>query len=227
MSLSPNPQLTLSVGARSSPLSQAQVTEVLLELQKHHSHIDFFPDFMESDGDLDQTTSLRDLGKTDFFTRSLDYAQVAGRFRISIHSAKDLAEQLHPELTIIALTQGVDSRDALVLPEGETLDSLPVGAVIACSSERREEVVRSLRADLQFMDIRGSVDFRLAQLENGRIDGLVVAEAALLRLELPHLNRIMLPGKTTPLQGQLAIIARKDDEEMARLFTCLDTREAL
>ncbi len=214
----------ITVGARESKLSQVQVEEVLTELRQHHPHTEFLPMFMETTGDLDQKTSLRDLGKGDFFTREIDVAQAHGEFRISIHSAKDLPERIHPELEIVAITEGKDRSDSLVIPDGEEIETLPSGALIACSSERREEAVRELRPDLTFTDIRGSIPKRLEQLDMGRVDGVVVAEAALIRLGLTHLNRETLPGETTPLQGQLAIIARKGDTEMQHLFSCLDTR---
>ncbi len=214
----------ITVGGRSSKLSQVQIEEVLAELNKHHPAVGFIPYLMETTGDLDQETSLRDLGKTDFFTREVDVAQAHGEFRISIHSAKDLPEILHPELEILAITKGVSAADSLVIPEGETLDSLPSGALIATSSERREEAVKVLRADLQFVDIRGTIEKRLEQLDMGRVDGVVIAEAALIRLRLTHHNRITLPEETVELQGQLAIVGREGDEEMRHLFSCIDSR---
>jgi hydroxymethylbilane synthase len=223
MHLLPNKHY-ISVGARSSQLSQTQLQEVLAELQRHHPSIDFHPYLLETTGDLDQTTSLRNLGKTDFFTREIDIAQAHGEFRISVHSAKDLADLIHPNLEIISLTKGQDPSDSLVLPEGETLESLPSQALIATSSERRQQAVNALRADLTFADIRGSIPKRLEQLDMGRVDGIVIAEAALIRLNLLHLNRVTLPGETVKFQGQLAIVAKKGDNEMKQLFSPLDSR---
>jgi porphobilinogen deaminase len=68
--------------------------------------------------------------------------------------------------------------------------------------------------------VRGTIQQRLALLEQRVLDGLVVAEAALIRLHLQP-NRILLPGQTAPLQGRLAIVAREDDTEMQELFSCL------
>lgn len=222
MLLSPNSQM-ITVGARNSNLSQAQIKEVLEELKRYHPSVEFIPILMETSGDLDQQTSLRELGKSDFFTREIDATQANGEFRIAIHSAKDLPEQLRPELEILAITLGKDPSDSLVIPEGETIESLPRGALIATSSERREEAVKQLRDDFTFTDIRGSIPKRLEQLDFGRIDGVVVAEAALIRLGLTDLNRVTLPGETTEWQGQLAIVAKKWDEEMKHLFSCLDS----
>lgn len=217
-------KLQITVGARQSPLSIAQFHEALEELRTHHPDVDFVPISIATFGDKDLKTSLRTLGKSDFFTREIDQAQLKGECRISIHSAKDLAEPLPEGLELIALTAGVDSSDSLVLRKGETIHSLKPGAIIATSSKRREHAVRELRSDLRFCDLRGTIGVRLAKLDTGEADGVVVGEAAIIRLKLTHLNRVTLPGDTNPFQGQLAILARTGDTEMQELFRCLDSR---
>lgn len=212
------------VGARSSPLSQAQVKEVLLELQKYHPDISFSPKFVQSHGDKDLSTSLRMLDKTDFFTKEIDEMLLNDQCRIAIHSAKDLPEPLPKGLKIVALTLGLDPSDALVLRQGETLESLPSGAVIATSSVRREEAVRKLRGDLKFIDLRGTIEQRIGKLKAHEADGVVVAEAALIRLNLCYLNRMIIPGETVPNQGRLAILAREDDMDMEKLFSYIASR---
>ncbi len=218
-------EVLLKVGARSSPLSRVQVDEAQKLLRRHHTNIRFEAVYVETTGDQDKQTSLRGLDKTNFFTKELDELLLSEGCRVAVHSAKDLPEPILLGLEIVAITRGVDPADSLVLRHGETLETLRPGAVIATSSERREEVVRSLRPDLTFKDLRGNIGERLAQLESGAVDGVVLAEAALIRLQLTDRNRIRLPGPTAPLQGQLAILTRVDDTEMAELFRCLDTRE--
>lgn len=219
--------LTLTVGARDSPLSQAQVKEVLEEIRKHHPHITFQPLLVKTTGDHDRKTSLRTLDKTDFFTKDIDALLLNGKCRIAVHSAKDLPAPLPKGLRIAAVTQGVDCGDSLVLRSGETLESLPSGATIATSSARREDAVRSLRQDVRFIDLRGTIGERLAVLDAGVADCVVLAEAALIRLGLTHLNRIRLPGSTATGQGQLAVLVREGDAEMLVLFSCLDVRSTL
>lgn len=217
--------MNLSVGARSSPLSRAQVQEVFIALRQFYPHVSFDILFVETYGDKDLKTSLRNMGKTDFFTAEVDRLLLSGMCRIGIHSAKDLPDPLTAGLELIALTKGLDSADVLVLREGERIDTLAPGSVIATSSERREDSVRLLRSDVQFVDIRGTIEQRLEKISSGTVAGVVVAEAALIRLGLTHLNRVRLPGPTVPYQGQLAILARIKDREMQRLFACLDSRE--
>ncbi len=207
---------SISVGARSSELSRAQFEEVAAELALYHPHVKLEPFWVETTGDKDQTTSLRTLDKTDFFTREIDALQLAGKVRLSIHSAKDLPDPLPDGLSIAALTRGVDPSDVIVLREL----TLPYGAKIGTSAERRENNVKALRADLQCVDIRGNIQSRLALLDQGIVDGVVMAEAALIRLKLTHRRRIPLPGERAPLQGQLAVLALSGDEEMLELFKC-------
>lgn len=214
-------KMTIKTGARSSPLSKAQVKEVQEELSRFYPHVILEPVWAESPGDRDRSTSLKWLDQSDFFTRDLDEMLLAGKVRIAIHSAKDLPDPIPVGLSIIALTRGVDCRDSLVFRVGETLQTLKSGARIATSSLRREEVVRQLRSDLIFSDLRGHVGERLSRLEKGEADGVVVAEAALIRLKLTHLNRIHLPGETVPLQGRLAVLGRLDDAEIQEIFHVL------
>lgn len=213
----------LKVGARSSPLSQVQVKEVLAELQRFHPEVDFEVVSLKTKGDLDQLTSLRHLEKSNFFTKEIDDLLLSKEVRIAIHSAKDLPDPLPEGLKCIALTQGLDSSDSLVIQSHYSLETLPKGALIATSSERREEMVKALRPDFTFTDIRGTINERLGKLESGQVAGVVIAEAALIRLGLTELRRIKLPGETTLNQGRLAILALEEDQEMADLFDCLNS----
>jgi hydroxymethylbilane synthase len=211
----------IPAAARSSPLSKIQVQEILKELQIYHPEIDFEIHYVLTIGDRDRATSLRSLDRTDFFTREIDQLILNKQVRIGIHSAKDLPVPLPEGLAVVCLTQGLDPGDALVMREGLSIHTLPKGACIATSSVRREEAAKQLRPDLTFIDLRGTIAERLEKLEKGQADGVIVAEAALIRLGLTHLNRITLPGETVEGQGRLAVTALKDDREMQRVFACL------
>ena len=216
---------SIRVGARGSLLSRVQLDEVLQELQQHHPHVNFQPVFVETTGDKDLKTSLKTLEKSDFFTKEIDALQLSGGCRISIHSAKDLPDPLPQGLKLVALTRGVDPSDSLVFRQGDTLDALPLGAKVGTSSARREQNILDLRSDLVCIDVRGTIPIRLALLDQGVIDALVIAEAALIRLQLTHRTRIPLPGERAALQGQLAVLALEDDDEMEELFACIDVRK--
>jgi hydroxymethylbilane synthase len=217
-------ELSIHVGARSSKLSKIQVSEVFFTLFPFYPLISFSPIWVESSGDKDKKTSLRTLGKTDFFTKEIDEMLLQKKCRIAIHSAKDLPDPLPKGLQLIALTKGLDSSDCLVLRKNETLDTLAPKAKIGTSCIRREQMIKSLREDLECVDIRGTIEERLTKLNEKQIDGVVMAEAAIIRLCLLHLNRIPLKGETAPLQGQLAVLAREEDDEMKEIFSTIDAR---
>jgi len=158
--MKPSKKFSLKIGARSSLLSRAQVEEIRSQVP-----FELEPVWVETSGDLDQATSLRSFGKTDFFTRELDQLLLNGSIRAALHSAKDLPDPIPKGLCVAAMTKGLDPRDCLVFKE------LPEGAWIATSSERREAVVRALRPDFRFKDLRGTIQQRLEKLENGEADG--------------------------------------------------------
>ncbi|MCB1107335.1 MAG: hydroxymethylbilane synthase [Chlamydiia bacterium] len=212
--------MNLKVGARGSKLSRRQVEEVMGELK-----VDYDCLWVETTGDQDLVSPLGPMEKTDFFTREIDEMVLKGVCDIGVHSAKDLPEPLPKGLKMVALTQGVDQSDSLVMREGESFEGLRSGAVIGSSSRRRNHILKKLRPDLLCKEVRGPVDRRLEKLDAGEVDGLVVAEAALVRLGLTGRNRISLPGDTAPFQGQLAVVAREGDQKMEELFKPIDIRK--
>jgi len=208
----------LKVVARDSLLSQRQVEEVYLALKQHRPEILFDVTCMKTIGDLQRTVSLMGMDKTNFFTKELDEWILAGKADVAVHSAKDLPEPLPEGLAIYALTKGLDPSDSLVLQENKSVQTLPIGAKIGTSSQRRIETLRGLREDFIPVDIRGSILERLSLLEKGDLDGVIVAEAALMRLRLTHLHRILLSGDVPLMQGRLAIVGKKNNLFLQEIF---------
>ena len=213
----PKVEQTFRVGSRASALAKAQVHEVLEAIRYFDKKISFDPIWIETTGDADQKTLLKSLGKTDFFTKEIDERLLKGEIRISIHSAKDLPQEIPEGLSLIAITAGQDPRETLV-------GSLFPGARIGVSSERREKFLETFQMNLKPIQIRGTIEERLSLIEKGLIDALVVPEAALIRLKL-NPPRLYLNWPVTPLQGQLALLARQDDQEMKELFSASDVRK--
>lgn len=196
------------IAARSSPLSRAQVAEWIDLAIRHLPTLACEVLWVETRGDLDRTTSLRSIENSSFFTDTIDHMVIAKEVDLGIHSAKDLPLPLMPPLVLAAVTQSLDPRDSLVLRPNETLCH---GSCIATSSVRREAIVRDLFPSLalRFRDLRGTIHERLHLLETHDADGVVVAEAALIRLQL-NPPRLYLPGLTAPLQGCLAAVTHSD-----------------
>lgn len=214
--------LSISVGARGSTLSQKQLWEVWDELRAYYPQITFTPVWVSTTGDKDLATSLRFMENSNFFTKEIDERQLAGDFRLSIHSAKDVTDPLCKGLMTVCLTTGKDPADSLVVGE-----SFTGKGKIATSSLRREKAILEQFPEAEIVDIRGTIEQRLHQVESGLVEGLVVAECALIRLGLTHQTRIKLSGPVARFQGQLAVIAREGDEEMAELFSCIDSRKQI
>lgn len=208
--------LNIHVGTRSSALAVAQVREVLHEIRYFHPRVDFTLHCVITTGDKDRATSLRTLGKTNFFTKELDEGLLRGDFRLAVHAAKDLPEELPEGISIIAITAGKDPRDTLV-------GKIFPGARVGVSSARREEMVRALEPQIKAVDVRGTIEERLSLVDRGVIDALVVPEAALQRLQIDR-PRLFLEGTVADLQGRLAILAGAADLQMKELFAPLDAR---
>lgn len=208
----------IKVAARDSLLSQKQVEEVLLEIKKTFPQTVFEMLWMKTTGDLALEISLLGLEKTNFFTKELDECLLSAQCDIAIHSAKDLPDPLPEGLQIYALTKGVDPSDTLVLREHDMLHTLPQGAKIGTSSFRRMRALLDLRSDFIPVDIRGTIHRRLELLSDGYVDGIVMAEAALIRLGLTHLNRILLHGESAPLQGRLAVVGKTGHTALHKMF---------
>lgn len=203
----------ITLAARDSLLSKAQVEEVITFLSHNYPHLSFYSLFIKTQGDFDKKTSLRILEKTDFFTKEIDDLVLDKKCDAGIHSAKDLPEPLRRGLCIAIITPCLDPRDALVYK-----NNIPKEPLIGTSSFRRERNVQLLFPKARFVDIRGTIHERLSELDKQCLDGIVIAEAALIRLKLTSLSRIYLPGDTTPLQGSLAIVIREDNDQMKELF---------
>lgn len=212
--------MQIVIGARTSRLAKVQVSEVLLELKQFFPQVTFVEKFVKTKGDKDLKTPLTDLNKTDFFTYEIDQMVLNQECDVGIHSAKDLPEPLHKDLEIAAITKGVCSKDCLVFREGESLSTLPKKPVIGSCSLRRRDVIKRLVKDCVFKDIRGDILQRLELLENRVVDGLVMAHAAIVRLNL-NCHKMFLEGETAPLQGQLAVVCRKNDMKMKQIFECV------
>lgn len=215
----------ITVGARASKLSIKQVEEVVHAMQYYDPDLRFSICCTQTIGDKDLKTSLRSLEKTNFFTYEVDQLVIEKKCQIAIHSAKDLPDPLPQELEIIAITQCLNAQDVLVIPFGKTERDLEHKPVIATSSINREKNILKQFPTAKVVDLRGTIGQRIDQVLQSKVDGVVIAKVALMRLNLMHLNMIDLIGETTPLQGSLAIVARRDNLEMKELFKVIDTRQ--
>ncbi len=214
----------LNIASRDSRLAVAQVNEILDMLKQKGIEINYQHILYKTAGDKNKTTSLTENIADDFFTDAIDQALLKKEVDAAIHSAKDLPEKLHPDLEIIALTPCLDDTDALVGPV--PFKQLPSKAKIGTSSFLRQESLKILRPDVHLISIRGTIEERLKLFESGKVDAIIVAACALKRLKLNHLIRDVMPWEGTPLQGQLAVVCRRGDYNVQKIFEVLDIRKS-
>ena len=211
----------LKIVTRSSNLAIKQVEEVMVLLP----NVTYGILKIQSYGDKHKEISLFTNTPTDFFTRELDEAILSGEGDIAIHSAKDLPYPLPAGLDVIALTDSSDQTDCLISNDNKKLNELVSHARVGTSSEQRKEQLLSIRPDLSVVSIRGSIDERIELVRNKQIDALIAATCAIKRLGLSELITEILPFKTNPLQGQLSIIAKKENFFLRNLFSPIDCRK--
>lgn len=205
----------IRVIARGSRLSRLQVEEVF----KNFPELAYEIKYLESYGDKNQQISLLNgEAPADIFTRELDDAIRQGDADIAIHSAKDLPYPLPEDIEVIALFPAFDTTDSLVSRDHKKLAELPAGSIIGTSSPLRKKGLNELRPDLTIKGIRGCIEERVLQVKNGKYDAAIVATCALKRLGMEDEIAEVLPFPTHPLQGFLAVTAKKGSQDLKQAF---------
>lgn len=212
------------IGTRASKLALWQSNHVRDSLIARHPGLEVSLERISTRGDEIQDRPLAAIGRNSLFVAEIEDALRSGRIRLAVHSAKDLPSTLADDMTIVAFSTRADPRDAFISRAGG-FDALPTGARVGTSSPRRACQMKALRPDLVFLDIRGNVDTRLAKLERGEFDAIVLAAAGLERLGwLNVVTEFLDTDRMVPAvaQGILAIEARADDTEARALCAHLD-----
>jgi hydroxymethylbilane synthase len=207
------PRSALRIGTRGSTLAVWQTEWVRARLGEAGYQSERVE--IKTTGDLVADVPLARIGSRALFTKQIDDALLEGRIDLAVHSFKDLPTQLPDGITVAAVGQREDPRDALVGRGPLKWGDLPQGGVVATSSLRRRAQLLHSRPDLTVVDVRGNVETRLAKLDNQPAwSGILLAAAGLLRLGLEGRigerlpPALMLPA---PGQGALAVTVRAKD----------------
>jgi hydroxymethylbilane synthase len=217
--------VTWRLGTRGSRLSLRQADLVAGALRQQFPGVRLETVVVQTAGDRAPEVPIEDLEGTGFFAAGLETALLDNRCDIAVHSAKDLPTEPHGDLRFAAFPAREDPRDVMIARDGLTLTSLPGGARMATSSIRRGAQLLHLRPDLQIVSIRGNIDTRLAKLDRGTCDALVLAGAGLLRMGWEGRvtewlsPEIMLPA---PGQGAMAVQVRSGDPALAAAIGAID-----
>jgi hydroxymethylbilane synthase len=218
----------LVIGSRGSKLALWQAEQARDRLAGFDVRIEV----IKTTGDV-KSDPLSVIGGKGVFTKELEDALLDGRIDIAVHSLKDLPTILPEGLSITAICEREDPRDALVLAAGSEFDAtalgnLPRGAIVGTSSQRRLAQLRCWRDDLVIKDLRGNVDTRIRKLDEGQYDAVILASAGLVRLGLQDRISLRIPIEhMLPAvgQGAIAIETREDDEFVVEATRRLDHRE--
>jgi len=178
-------------------------------------------------GDEILDTSLAKIGGKGLFVKELELALAEGRADLAVHSAKDVPMELPAGFALGAILEREDPRDAFISNSFVGLDALPAGAVVGTSSLRREAQLRSRYPQLSVASLRGNLDTRLAKLDRGEHDAIILAAAGLKRLGLAsRISSLLSLEQSLPAAGQgaLAIEYRAERGDIAACLAALNHR---
>lgn len=215
----------LRIATRKSPLALWQANFVKQQLELHHPDLQVTLVPMSTQGDKILDTPLAKIGGKGLFVKELEQAMLDGRADIAVHSMKDVPVDFPAGLGLAVICERDDPHDAFVSACYANLAELPQGAIVGTSSLRRQCQLRALRPDLQIHDLRGNVNSRLAKLDAGDYDAIILAAAGLRRLEKADRIRSLLPPELSlPANGQgaVGIECRLDDQQTRALLAPLE-----
>lgn len=219
---------TIRIATRKSALALWQAEFVKAQLEAKHDNIDVQLLPMSTKGDRILDTPLAKVGGKGLFVKELEVAMIENRADIAVHSMKDVPVEFPEGLVLHTICEREDPRDAFVSNTYQNIDQLPANAVVGTSSLRRQSQIRELRPDLQIKDLRGNVNTRLAKLDAGEYDAIILAAAGLIRLEMPQrIASFIEPEVSLPANGQgaVGIECRSDDETVKNLLSALEHTE--
>lgn len=216
-------KVTIATRGSNLALWQAYHIKGLLEKKEHGVEVEL--NIIKTKGDKILDVPLaKKIGGKGLFVKEIEQALIDDKADIAVHSMKDVPMEMPEGLTLYASPEGETPYDCFVSIKYNDIAGLPQCAVVGTSSLRRKLQLAKLRPDLQIKDLRGNVNTRLAKLEAGEYDGIILAKAGLVRLELDGVVKEtfttdqMLPSCC---QGILGIQIREDDDRIRKMLDFL------
>lgn len=220
----------LVIGTRESKLAVTQAKWVKKELEKIDDQIQIELKYVSTKGDQILDVALNKVEGTGIFSTDIEQLLVAEEIDFAVHSLKDLPIYLEETFVIAAIPEREDARDALISRDHVKLNDLPKGAVIGTSSPRRQAQLKAIRPDIKTEWIRGPIDSRIQQLNDGEYDAIILAVAGLNRMNLnkQFITEYLPLSNFVPAfgQGALAIQCRKEDTQLYNILRKLNDEKS-
>ena len=211
------------IATRRSKLALWQASFIKGELQRAHPGLAIELVGISTAGDRWLNAPLSEVGGKGLFINALEAALAQGDADLAVHSMKDVPALMDENFAMPVIGYRQDARDAWISPKGG-LRAMPSGAAVGTSSLRRQAQLLALRPDLRVLPLRGNVDTRLAKLEAGDVDAVMLAMAGLVRLGWADRVTEALPPSLflpAPGQGALGVECRADDDQVLDLLAPL------
>lgn len=221
-------QRVIRIATRKSALALWQAEYVKSQLVSAHPNLQVLLVPMSTMGDKILDTPLAKVGGKGLFIKELEVAMSEDRADIAVHSMKDVPVEFPAGFGLHAICERENPFDAFVSNDFSCLDDLPHGSIVGTSSLRRQCQLSSIRPDLVIKDLRGNVNTRLAKLDEGQYQAIILAAAGLIRLNMqPRIAEYIQPTLSLPAvgQGAVGIECRNDDQQLIDLLAPLNHAE--
>lgn len=220
----------LVIATRRSKLALWQSEYIKAELQKHYPEMQIELQEFVTKGDKILDVPLAKIGGKGLFTKELEIAMLNGDAHLAVHSLKDVPTQFEEGLQLAAVTKRFDPRDAFLSNKYASLDELPEGAIIGTTSLRRRMALKLLRPDIQLKDLRGNINTRIAKLNAGEYDAIILAATGIQKLGIEDEVKYFKPISTDtmiPSMGQATLgIETTTDPKIVELVSILNDKNA-
>lgn len=217
--------MKLTLGSRGSRLALVQTRAVAAAIQAIHPDWEIDMQVITTTGDRNRREAIGQIGGKEIFVKEIEEALLEGTIDLAVHSMKDLPAILPPGLRLAYAPPREDPRDILVFRQVEAWDQLPAHARIGTGSGRRACQLKALLPEAEIVMIRGNIETRIQKLETENLDAVVLAAAALHRLDLQPGHVQLLPVETmipSPAQGILGVEMRAEDGDLYRALRPLN-----
>jgi hydroxymethylbilane synthase len=221
----------ITIGARGSKLSLAYVEKVRKLLLKNNKdlkeeNIQFKA--IKTSGDINQNIKLSEIGGKNLFCKEIEEKLISNDIDIAVHSLKDMESAENEKLTIGAYIKRNDFRDVIISNKIKVIEDLKDEVVIGSSSKRRELQLKKINQNITVVNIRGNIDTRVKKLEEGKLDGIILAAAGIKSLNLN--NKISVAFETEIVlpavgQGVIAVQCKKNDEVVKNFLKKINDSE--